>query len=197
MKTLTKAVLLLAAQLSATGSSFAATTYAIDPQHSSAQFSVRHMTVSNVRGEFSNVSGTVVYDPKDLSASKVDAKIDTATLTTREPDRDKHLKSPDFFDVAKFPQMTFQSKEFIKNGDKLQIKGDLTIHGVSKPVVLDVDGPSAEAKDPWGKMRLGASGTTTVNRKDFGLVWNKTLDGGGVLVGDDVKITLDIEAVRN
>jgi polyisoprenoid-binding protein YceI len=154
------------------------------------------MAVSNVRGEFSNVTGMVLYDPQNLSASKVDASIDTTTLTTRNPDRDKHLKSPDFFDIAKFPQMTFQSTEFVNNGGKLQIKGNLTLHGVTKPVVLEMDGPTAEAKDPWGNMRVGASATTTVNRKDFGLVWNKALDGGGVLVGDDVTITLDLEGVR-
>ena len=174
----------------------AQTTYTIDPAHSAAQFSVRHMMVSNVRGEFSKVTGTVAYDPDHLSASKVDAAIDTTTVTTREPDRDKHLKSPDFFDVEKFPKMTFQSTEFVKHDGKIEIKGNLTLHGVTKPVVLLVDGPTPETKDPWGNMRRGVTATTTVDRKDFGLVWNKNLDGGGMLVGDEVNIVLDLEGIR-
>lgn len=171
-------------------------TYQIDPVHSSAQFSVRHLMVSNVKGEFSKVTGTVTYDPDHLEKSRVNATIDTTTLTTRDPNRDKDLKSPEFFDIDKFPTMTFQSTEFSKNNGKLQIAGNLTIHGVTKPVVLDVDGPTPEVKDPWGNYRRGASATTTVNRKDFGLMWNKVLEGGGAVVGDTVSITLDLEAFR-
>ncbi len=173
-----------------------AETYKIDAAHSSAQFAVKHMMVSNVRGEMGNLSGTVLYDPTNLAGSKIDASIDVSTLTTHDPDRDKHLKSPDFFNVEKFPTITFKSKQFTKTGDKVQIVGDLTIHGVTKEVTLTVDGPTEENKDPWGNMRRGASATTTVNRKDFGLTWNKALESGGVLVGDQVQITLDIEGVR-
>jgi polyisoprenoid-binding protein YceI len=196
MKTIARSILVFAASFALTGMMRAETIYDIDPAHSSAEFSVRHMMLSNVRGEFNKITGVVHYDPTDLSHSNVNASIDVTTLNTREPDRDKHLKSPDFFDVAKYPVMTFQSKEFVKNGDKVQMKGDLTLHGVTKSVVFNIDGPTPEAKDPWGKLRRGASATAMINRKDFGLVWNKDLDGGGVLVGDDVQVTLDLEAVR-
>jgi polyisoprenoid-binding protein YceI len=171
-------------------------TYQIDSAHSSAQFSVKHLAVSNVRGQFSKVTGTVVFDPQNLGASKVDATVDVTTVDTREPKRDEHLKSADFFDAAKYPAMKFVSKQWYRDGGKLKIKGDLTLHGVTKEVVLDVDGPSAEVKDPWGNQRVGASATTKINRKDWGLTWNKALEAGGVLVGEEVTITLDIEAVR-
>src|SRR4051812_32398172 len=196
MKTIARSMLLFASSLAVTGVMSAQTAYDIDPAHSSAEFSVRHMMLTNVRGEFNKVTGIVLYDPNDLSPSNVSASVDVTTLNTREPDRDKHLKSPDFFDVAKYPVMKFQSKEFVKNGEKVQMKGDLTLHGITKPVVFNIDGPTPEAKDPWGKLRRGASATAMLNRKDFGLVWNKDLDGGGVLVGDDVQVTLDLEVVR-
>ncbi len=170
--------------------------YKIDPAHSAAEFSVRHMMVSNVKGQFSKVTGDIVYDAANLSASKVDAVIDTTTVDTREPKRDGHLKSPDFLDVAKYPTMTFKSTKLEKSGDKLLIKGDLTIHGVTKPVTLTVDGPTSEIKDPYGNLRFGAAATTHISRKDWGLVWNSALESGGVVVGDDVTITLDIEAVK-
>lgn len=171
-------------------------TYVIDSAHSSAQFSIRHMMVSNTKGEFTKVEGTIVYDAKNPAASKVDAVIDVNTINTRDAKRDGHLRSPDFFDVAKFPKMTFTSKQVTKQGSKLLVKGDLTMHGVTKPVTLTVEGPSAEVKDPWGGAKIGASATTTVKRTDFGIVYNKTLEAGGVLIGDDVAITLDIEAER-
>ncbi len=176
--------------------SAAQTTYSIDSSHSSAQFSVRHMMISNVKGEFSNVRGTIVYDPENLGNSSIEAVIDVSSINTREPSRDAHLKSADFFDVAKYPTLAFKSKRIWKKGDELQASGDLTMHGVTREVVLAIEGPTPEAKDPWGNIRFGASATAKLNRKDFGLVWNQALETGGVLVGDAVAITLDIEAVK-
>jgi len=182
--------------LALAGAAMAQGTYTIDGTHSSAQFSVKHMMISNVKGEFTAVAGTLVFDPKNPSASKIDATIDVNSINTREPKRDAHLKSADFFDAAKYPSMVFHSKQAWKSGDKIQVKGDLTMHGVTKEVVLDVDGPTAELKDPWGKLRIGATATARLNRKDWGLTWNQALEAGGVLVGDEVAITLDIEAVK-
>lgn len=170
--------------------------YQIDPQHTSAQFSVRHMMVSNVKGEFTKVSGKMVYDPQNLGTSSVQAVIDATSLNTREPQRDTHLKSPDFFDVAKYPTVTFKSKQIYRSNGQLLMKGDLTMRGVTKEVVLTVDGPTPELKDPWGNLRIGASATTHVNRKDWGLNWNAALEAGGVVVGDDVTLTIDLEATR-
>lgn len=182
--------------LSATASA-GATTWDIDPAHSSAQFSVRHMMVSNVRGEFSKLSGVVVYDPADLKQARVEATIDAASITTRNADRDKHLQSPDFFDVAKYPTLVFKSKRVETGpGGTLKLIGDLTMHGVTREVVLDVAVLAPEAKDPWGNVKSGVAASTTINRKDFGLLWNKTLEAGGVLVGDQVQITLDIELTK-
>ncbi len=172
-------------------------TYTIDPAHSVADFKVRHLMVSNVRGEFSGVSGTVQYDPENLANSKLEAKIDATTLQTRDAQRDAHLKSADFLDVEKFPTITFVSKKVVKNGhDEYKITGDLTIHGVTREVTLDVEGPTPEVKDPWGTARTGASAKTKINRKDFGLVWNMALETGGVLVGDDVHIQIDLELMK-
>lgn len=171
-------------------------TYEIDSSHSSAQFSVRHMMVSNTKGEFSKLTGTITYDPRNLSASKVTAVIDVSTINTREPKRDAHLKSADFFDVAKYPTMTFTSRSAWREGGKIKLKGDLTMHGVTREVVLDVDGPTPEVKDPRGGTRIGASATTQVNRRDFGLTYNRLLETGGAVVGDEVTITIDIEAVK-
>jgi polyisoprenoid-binding protein YceI len=190
----------LAAALALAGSSGAAlaqATYDIDPAHSAAQFSVRHLMISNVKGEFTKVTGTVVYDPKNLAAARIDAVIDATTINTREPKRDAHLKSPDFFDTAKYPTLTFKSKQVTRVHGALEVKGDLTIHGVTREVTLAVDGPTPEQKDPWGKTRIGASATTRINRKDFGLAWNKALEAGGVMVGDEVSITIDLEAVKS
>ena len=182
--------------LTLAGVAAAQQTYDIDSSHSSAQFSVRHMMISNVKGEFTKVSGSIAYDPANLAASKIDASIDTTTINTRDAKRDEHLKSPDFFDTAKFPLLTFRSKQVSKVGGKLQAKGDLTMHGVTREVVLYIDGPTPELKDPWGNLRFGVSASTKLNRKDWGLGWNKALESGGVLVGEEVTITLDIEAVR-
>lgn len=171
--------------------------YTIDPAHSSAQFSVRHMMISNVKGEFGKVSGSVVYDANNLDISKIEAVIDVESINTREPQRDAHLKSADFFDAAQFPNMTFRSAEARKAGDGLEVRGDLTIRGVAREVVLHLDEPPYETKDPWGNLRIGASATAKLNRKDWGLEWNQVLETGGVMVGNEVKITLDIEAVKN
>jgi polyisoprenoid-binding protein YceI len=170
--------------------------YQIDSAHSSAQFTVRHMMISNVRGEFTKLSGSITYDPADPANSSIDATIDAASINTREAQRDAHLKSADFFDVERFPVLTFRSKEVgIRNGEG-NVKGDLTIHGVTKEVVLHVEGPTPETKDPWGNMRIGATATAKINRKDFGLTYNAALEAGGVLVGEEVKITIDLEAIR-
>lgn len=170
--------------------------YSIDSAHSAAQFSVRHLMVSNVRGEFSKLTGKVVYDDARPAATTVEASVDVSTVSTREPQRDTHLKSPDFFDVAKYPSFTFKSTSAKKTAQGLDVTGELTIHGVSKPVVLHVSGITKEIKDPFGLLRRGATATTVINRKDFGMTWNKNLDGGGVVVGDEVTITLDIEVTR-
>ncbi len=171
-------------------------TYAIDPAHSSVHFSVRHLMVSYVRGEFTKVSGTVNFDPEKPETSTIEATIDATSISTRDPQRDGHLKSPDFLDTEKFPAITFRSKtvEIVSDGGK--VTGDLTIHGVTREIVLDVEGPTPEIKDPWGKQRIGASATGKLSRKDFGLTWNVALETGGVMVGDEVKITLDVEVVR-
>jgi polyisoprenoid-binding protein YceI len=175
----------------------AAADYTLDPNHTSVQFSARHMMVTNVRGEFKNVSGTVSLDEKDVTKSKVEATIDATTVNTRVADRDKHLKSPDFLDVEKHPTITFKSKSVKSAGaGKLQVKGDLTIRGVTKEVVLDMEGPSPEFKDPWGSIKRGATASTKINRKDFGLTWNQKLEAGGVLVGDEVSIVIDIQMAK-
>lgn len=184
------------ATLLASAALAAPVSYDIDSSHSSAQFSVRHLMISNVKGEFSKLTGTVVWDPSNLAASKVDAVVDVNSLNTREPKRDAHLKSADFFDTAKYPTLSFRSTGFQRNNGKLQIRGDLTMHGVTRPVILDVDGPTAEIRDPWGNGRVGATATTKLNRKDWGLTWNQVLETGGLAVGDEVTITLDLEAVR-
>jgi polyisoprenoid-binding protein YceI len=170
--------------------------YNIDTAHSSAQFSVVHLSISKVNGEFRKVSGTVYFDPANPEKDKIDALIDVTTVSTREDKRDEHLKSDAFFDVAKYPTMTFKSTSAMKQGGKLLVMGDLTLHGVTRPVTLEVEGPSAEIKDPQGNFKVGASATAKINRKDFGLTWNKTLDGGGVMVGDEVTINIDVELSR-
>src|ERR1035438_2360109 len=171
-------------------------TYQIDPAHSSAHFSIRHMMISNVRGEFAKVSGTVIYASPTPANSKADASIEISSISTREPQRDAHLKSADFFDVEKFPLLTFHSKEVSGHDGEWKLKGDLTLHGVTREISLDVEGPTPEVKDPYANVRIGATATGKLNRKDFGLTWNGALEAGGVLVGDEVKLTIDIEAIR-
>jgi polyisoprenoid-binding protein YceI len=172
------------------------TTYKLDPRHSSAQFAVTHLMISTVRGEFHSVNGTVNVDDSDITKSSVDVTIEASTVDTREPDRDKDLKSPNFFDVAKYPTITFKSTR-VENGapGHLKVTGDLTMHGVTKSVVLDVTVPKPPIKDPWGLERTAVSGTTKLSRQDFGMTWNKTLDSGGVVVSDNVDITLDVEMI--
>lgn len=170
--------------------------YTIDSKHSSASFSVRHMMVSNVRGQFSKVAGTIVYDPANVAASRVEATIDVSTVDTREPKRDADLKTGEFFDVAKYPEMKFRSTKVWKEGAGLKMAGDLTLHGVTQPVVLDVDGPSPEVKHSSGAMMIGVSATTKISRKAFGLTWNRVLETGTIVVGDEVTVTIDLEALR-
>jgi len=171
--------------------------WAIDPHHSSAQFAVKHLMISTVRGEFHGVNGTVNWDDKDITKSTIDVTIDATSVDTREPDRDKDLKSENFFDVARYPTMTFKSKKIEQAGaGKLKVTGDLTMHGVTKEVTLDVEGPTPPIKDPWGNTRVALNATTTINRQDFGVKWNKTMDGGGVVVSDNVNITIDAELVK-
>jgi len=175
----------------------AATTWKIDPAHTAAQFAVKHMMISTVRGEFKGVNGTVIWDEQDVTKSRVDVTIDTKTVNTGEDQRDQDLRSAKFFEVEKFPTMTFKSKKVESvGGDKLKITGDLTMHGVTKEVVLDVEGPTAPVKDPWGDIRTAANATAKVNRQDFGVKWNANMDGGGVVVGDTVTITIDLEMVK-
>lgn len=174
-----------------------AATWQVDPEHSSVQFKVRHLMVSNVKGEFTRFNGVVAIDDQDISRSHVNVNIETASIDTRVAKRDEHLRSADFFDVTKYPAMTFVSKKVAKAGKgNLKVTGDLTIHGVTREVILDVEGPTADVKDPWGNIRRGATATTQINRKDFGLTWNKALETGGVVVGDDVTITLEVEMIR-
>jgi polyisoprenoid-binding protein YceI len=177
--------------------SAATTTWQLDPMHTAAQFSVKHLAISTVRGGFSNVKGTVVLDDADISKSSVDVTIDVSTVDTRTPDRDKDLKSDKFFDVAKYPTMIFKSTKVEQAGaGKLKVTGDLTIRGTTKSVVLDIDGPTAPVKDPWGNQRSAVTATTKINRQDFGVKWNATMDNGGVVVGDEVSITIDAEMVQ-
>jgi polyisoprenoid-binding protein YceI len=171
--------------------------WTIDPDHTGVHFKVRHLMVSTVRGEFRKVSGTVRYDESDITKSGVDVTIDAASIATGVAKRDEHLRSPEFLDTAKYPTITFRSRKVEPAGDgKLKVTGDLAIHGVTREVVLTLEGPTPAIKDPWGFLRVGGSATTRINRKEFGLVWNMALETGGVMVGDDVDITIDLEIFR-
>ncbi|MDD2336145.1 MAG: YceI family protein [Geobacteraceae bacterium] len=174
-----------------------ASNWAIDPDHSNVGFKVRHLMVSNVYGNFGKHTGTVEINDNDITKSRIEVSIDTNSINTNVQKRDEHLRSADFFDVAKFPTMTFVSTKVARVGtDKLKVTGNLTLHGVTKQVVLDVEGLSKESKDPWGNIRRGATATTKINRKDFGLVWNKVLETGGIAVGEEVTISLEIEMIK-
>ena len=174
-----------------------ADTWDIDPTHTSAHFAVRHLMVSTVRGEFGKVSGTVNLEEQDPIRSSVEATIDVASLNTRVVKRDDHLKGPDFFDAAKYPTITFKSKKIEKVGDnKFTVIGDLTLRGVTKEVVLDVEGSPEAIKDPLGNMRIGGQASTKINRKDFGIVYNAPLQTGGVLIGEEVTIIIDVELTK-
>jgi polyisoprenoid-binding protein YceI len=166
--------------------------WTIDSAHSAANFSIKHMMISNVTGTFGKVTGTVNYDGTHLDKAKIDSTINVASISTREEKRDQHLKSPDFFDVEKYPTMTFKSTSIEPGKDGFKIHGDLTIHGVTKPVVLNAE-PLSPAVKSHGSLHMGTSATTKINRKDYGLSFNKTIDNGGAMVGDDVNITIDIE----
>jgi len=173
------------------------TAWKVDPNHTAAQFSVKHLGVSTVRGAFMKTTGEVQLDEKDITKSQIDVTVDTTSVDTRNETRDKDVKSPNFLDVATYPTMTFKSKRITSAGDgKLKLTGDLTLHGVTKEVTFDVDGPSPAIKDPWGNLRRGASATATINRQDFGINYNKMLDTGGLVVSNDVQITIDIEFIR-
>ncbi|MGC2162327.1 MAG: YceI family protein [Silvibacterium sp.] len=173
------------------------TTWNIDPVHSVAEFKVKHMMISNVKGQFTGLTGVLKLDEGDVTKSSVEATIDAASINTRDAQRDGHLKSADFFDVEKFPTLAFRSTHVARTADgELTIDGDLLIHGVTRKVTFAVEGPSAPAKDPWGNTRVGLSAETKINRKDFGLVWNSPLETGGVLLGDEITITLDVQFVK-
>lgn len=174
------------------------TTWTIDPVHSAAEFRIRHLMIANVRGRFTGVAGNLIYDPADLTQSSVEASIDVSTIDTRDAQRDTHLKSADFFDVEKFPAMTFHSSRVTRRADgSIAVAGPLTIHGVTREVEFAVEGPTPPVKDPWGNTRVAVIATTTISRKDFGLEWNTALETGGVLVGDEVGITLELEFVQS
>ena len=172
-------------------------TYQIDSQHAGAHFNVRHMMISSVKGEFSHITGSVEFDPSNPAAASVQATMDAATVSTREPQRDEHLKSRDFLDVNRYPSITFQSTKVVPAGEHgYDVTGDLTIRGVTRGVTLHVESVTPEIKDPDGFLRRGASASMRIERTDFGLTWNAVLESGGFLVGEDVEITIDVELVR-
>jgi polyisoprenoid-binding protein YceI len=174
-----------------------AATWQMDPDHSSFQFKIRHLTVSNVKGDFSKSRGVVMIDDQNITHLKVEVFIDAASINTGHAQRDEHLRGPDFFEVTKYPTITFVSKKVIKTEpNRLKVVGDLTIHGVTGEITVDVEGPTPEVKDPWGNFRRGATATAKINRRDFGLTWNKVLDSGGLVVGDEVNIYVEVELVR-
>ena len=175
----------------------AISTWNLDAAHSVAEFKVKHMMISNVKGQFTKLTGALHFDEQDITNSAVEASIDAGSIHTRDAQRDAHLKSADFFDVEKFPALTFKSTAITrKSDDELAVAGDLTIHGVTRKIVFAVEGPTPSAKDPWGNTRLGLSATARINRKDYGLTWNAALETGGILVGDEITITLDVQFVK-
>lgn len=199
MRPLLRALILVPAAILAAAAPGAAqpATWEIDPVHSTATFAVRHMMVTTVRGTFRNLAGTVQFDGKDVGTIVAQATIDVASIDTRDPKRDDHLRSADFFDAARFPTITFASRRVEPRGaGRFALVGDLTIKGVTREVTLDVEGPTPEIKDPGGNIRIGASATTRIDRQAFGVSWNRALDAGGVVVGDEVAITLDLSLVR-
>jgi polyisoprenoid-binding protein YceI len=172
-------------------------TWKLDPAHSSAEFKVKHMMISNVKGTFSGLSGTLSEHTGDSSLSSIEATIDVASINTGDAQRDGHLKSADFFDAEKLPTMNFKSTKVEQTGEaEYRVTGDLTIHGVTKPVTFDVEGPTAPGKDPWGNTRIGISATAKINRKDFGLNWNAALETGGFLVGEQVQVTIEAQFIK-
>lgn len=181
----------------ATTPSATTSTWKIDPVHSIAEFRVRHLMISNVRGQFTGVTGTLTYDESDYSKAHVEASIDVATIDTRDPQRDTHLKSPDFFDAEKFPTMTFSSSRITRSSHgSMVVAGPLTLHGITREVEFMVEGPTPPVKDPWGNTRIGVSATTKIDRREFGLTFNAAMETGGVMVGEEVAITLELEFVK-
>lgn len=173
-----------------------AATWKVDPDHSTALFKIQHMMISTVQGNFTEMAGTVQEDGGDLKQAQVEIRIAAASINTNQAKRDAHLKSADFFDVATYPTLTFRSKQVQRGEQGLVVVGDLTMHGVTREVKLQMEEPSAEVKDPWGNIRKGIKGTTTLNRKDFGLGWNQILESGGLLVGEEVEISLAVELIK-
>src|ERR1700685_2535088 len=170
----------------------------IDPLHSGAHFSVRHMMISTVRGEFAGVTGSVTYDPKDVARDTVEATIDCSTVNTGVAKRDAQLKTAEFFDVARYPVMKFKSKRVEKTGDgRLKVTGDLTINATTQEVVLDVDGPSPPIRDALGNEKIGLAASTQISRKKFGIIWNEAMESDGIAVGDEVSVSLDLELIKN
>lgn len=175
----------------------ATTTWNIDPVHSTAQFKVKHLMISNVKGEFTAITGKLEFNSADVTKSRVEASIDAKTINTRDPQRDAHLKSADFFDVEKYPALTFKSTRIVQEvADELEVEGDLSIHGVTRKVTFDVEWAGAPVKDPWGGTRMGMSATTRINRKDFGMTFNAVLDSGGIAISEEVTIMLDVQFVK-
>jgi polyisoprenoid-binding protein YceI len=181
----------------ASATQISTTTWKIDPAHSIAEFKVKHMMIANVKGQFSKISGALFLDESDLANSRVEATIEASSIHTRDEQRDAHLKSPDFFDVEKFPSLHFKSSDIriVRDGE-LSVEGDLTIHGVTRKVRFAVEGPTPPAKDPWGNAPVAISASTKINRNDFGLTWNAALETGGILVGEEVTISLEVEFVK-
>jgi polyisoprenoid-binding protein YceI len=172
------------------------TQWRVDPAHTNAEFAVKHMMITTVRGRFTGVDGTVTQDASNPANSRIEVSIKAGSIDTRVPERDAHLRSPDFLDVEKYPEITFRSTKIERAGDeRIRVAGDLTIHGVTRPIILDVQ-EEGRGKDPWGGERAGFSGTTTIDRREYGLQWNQALEHGGWLIGHDVKITLDVELIR-
>ena len=174
-----------------------ASTWDFDRAHSNIEFKIKHLMISKVRGSFDSYSGQLAYDENDITKSKVEISIDVASINTGNQQRDDHLRSADFFDVEKYPKMTFVSREIFRTDDGLKIKGDLTLHGVTKEVILDVEGPTPPVKGPMGNMRMGATATTKIDRRDFGLTWSKALETGGLVVDNKVMITLEVELIKS
>jgi polyisoprenoid-binding protein YceI len=172
------------------------TTWNIDATHSAVEFKVKHLMIANVKGHFNKVSGTLTLDDANLANSSVEGTIEIASIDTRDAQRDGHLKSADFFDVEKFPTMSFKSTSVSAGAGEGSVTGDLTIRDVTRPVTFAVEGPTPETKDPWGNLRVGATATAKISRKEFGLVWNGVLEGGGIMIGDEVTITMEIEFVK-
>jgi polyisoprenoid-binding protein YceI len=172
-------------------------TWKIDPAHSVAEFKVKHMMISNVKGHFTGVSGTLYLDENNVAESRVEASIDAGSIATGDAQRDGHLKSADFFDVEQYPTLSFRSTGVVPDGKgELKAIGELTIHGVTRDVTFAVEGPTPPARDPWGNTRVGVAATTKISRKDFGLTWNAALETGGILVGDEVTITLELQFIK-